>query len=172
MRTDDHWLELHIGLRDHPKTARLRRRLGVSLPQAIGHVVMTWTWAVRYAPNGDLSRYDADVIADAAGWDGDSDLFLAAMIEAVFLDRDLHIHDWQEYARRPRWRSALRQAWEGMARRLRPLIFERDGYRCRRCGSTSRLEVDHVIPLARGGSNDPSNLQTLCFPCNRRKGAF
>jgi 5-methylcytosine-specific restriction endonuclease McrA len=33
-------------------------------------------------------------------------------------------------------------------------------------------ELDHIIPLARGGSNWPSNLQWLCEPCNRSKGAL
>jgi len=113
VRTDDHWLELHIGLRDHPKTARLRRRLGVTLPQAIGHVVMTWTWAVRYAPNGDLSRFDPDVIADAAGWDDDPGQFVRAMIAAGFLDEDLAIHDWDAYAGR------LLDRREANARRMR-----------------------------------------------------
>jgi hypothetical protein len=113
VRTDDHWLELHIGLRDHPKTARLRRRLGVTLPQAIGHVVMVWTWAVRYAPNGDLSRFDADVIADAAGWDDDPGQFVRAMIAAGFLDEDLTIHDWDAYAGR------LVDRREANARRMR-----------------------------------------------------
>jgi HNH endonuclease len=53
-------------------------------------------------------------------------------------------------------------------------IIRRDGYRCRMCGAQSedgaQLEVDHKIPRARGGTNDPSNLWTLCFTCNRGKG--
>lgn len=52
-------------------------------------------------------------------------------------------------------------------------IMERDGFRCQLCGATAkhraRLEVDHKVPVAKGGSNDPSNLWTLCFPCNRGK---
>jgi len=52
-------------------------------------------------------------------------------------------------------------------------IMKRDGFRCQLCGATAkhraRLEVDHKIPLAKGGSNDQSNLWTLCFPCNRGK---
>ena len=50
-------------------------------------------------------------------------------------------------------------------------IFERDNYTCAYCGDRGgRLECDHVVPLARGGSNDPENLVTACFPCNRDKG--
>ena len=31
--------------------------------------------------------------------------------------------------------------------------------------------VDHIVPVAKGGTNDPSNLQLLCIPCNRKKAA-
>lgn len=52
-------------------------------------------------------------------------------------------------------------------------IFKRDEYRCRLCGITAhegaRLEVDHITPRSRGGNDDPSNLWTLCFECNRGK---
>ena len=52
-------------------------------------------------------------------------------------------------------------------------ILERDGFRCQLCGATAkhraRLEVDHKKPVIEGGTNDPSNLWTLCFTCNRGK---
>lgn len=64
-----------------------------------------------------------------------------------------------------------RRSWQRIARKLRGLIFERDGYRCVACGSTERLEADHIQALARGGSNELANLQTLCRSCNRRKWA-
>lgn len=41
---------------------------------------------------------------------------------------------------------------------------------CRACGSTGNLTVDHVIPVARGGSDRRHNLQCLCQPCNSSKG--
>lgn len=62
-------------------------------------------------------------------------------------------------------------SWED----LRFAIFARDGYTCTYCGyhGTSRtLEVDHRTPLARRGTNDPSNLVTACWRCNREKGTM
>jgi hypothetical protein len=50
-------------------------------------------------------------------------------------------------------------------------VFSRDGGRCCACGSTAELQFDHVIPVALGGSSAAENLQVLCGPCNRRKGA-
>lgn len=59
-----------------------------------------------------------------------------------------------------------------VARRLRFEIFRRDNYTCRYCGAKApdvRLQVDHVIPEALGGPDDPSNLVTACEACNGGK---
>lgn len=42
---------------------------------------------------------------------------------------------------------------------------------CAACGSTDKPEIDHILPIALGGTSDPGNLQILCAPCNRSKGA-
>jgi 5-methylcytosine-specific restriction endonuclease McrA len=69
------------------------------------------------------------------------------------------------------------QELESRSRRLRlsdsvrAQVLLRDGARCRRCGSTLVLEVDHIEPLRSGGDDDFNNLQTLCRRCNRRKGS-
>jgi 5-methylcytosine-specific restriction endonuclease McrA len=55
---------------------------------------------------------------------------------------------------------------------VRKYVFERDHYCCKSCGRNNQqteLTIDHIIPLARGGSNDISKLQTLCRRCNIRK---
>ena len=52
---------------------------------------------------------------------------------------------------------------------VRAAVLVRDGGRCRSCGSARQLEVDHIIPICKGGDAEQSNLQTLCRRCNRRK---
>jgi hypothetical protein len=52
---------------------------------------------------------------------------------------------------------------------LRAEVQLRDGARCCRCRTAVNLEVDHIIPVSKGGKTEESNLQTLCRRCNRRK---
>ena len=55
---------------------------------------------------------------------------------------------------------------------VRKYVFTRNKYQCQSCGQTkleAELTIDHIIPLARSGSNDISNLQTLCRTSNQRK---
>lgn len=59
-------------------------------------------------------------------------------------------------------------------RRLRFEILRRDNYTCRYCGASApdaTLTVDHVIPRALGGADDPTNLVTACRDCNSGKAS-
>lgn len=64
-----------------------------------------------------------------------------------------------------------------MTAKLRSHIKERDNYTCCTCGNSTHaepnllLEIDHIIPVAKGGLTEENNLQTLCWKCNRTKGA-
>lgn len=64
-----------------------------------------------------------------------------------------------------------------MTSKLRQKIKERDGFTCKNCGASVEkepnllLEIDHIIPLSKGGLTTEDNLQTLCWRCNRSKGA-
>lgn len=67
-------------------------------------------------------------------------------------------------------RPTKRVTWpKGLKREL----MRRQDNTCVYCGyrRTSRtLDIDHMIPVVRGGSNDTGNLQVICRPCNQRKG--
>ena len=55
---------------------------------------------------------------------------------------------------------------------LRHEALKRDNYKCKECGATkeiAQLEVDHIIPVSQGGTDELQNLQTLCLICNRSK---
>lgn len=57
-----------------------------------------------------------------------------------------------------------------ISQELRTGVYERDDYACRHCGVRRDLTLDHIRPLYFGGVTAMENLQTLCRPCNSRKG--
>ena len=79
-----------------------------------------------------------------------------------------------EHRRRARKRNAY------VAPVYRRRVYELDGYRChlcgKRCDKTKVVPhpmaptIDHVIPLAAGGTHEPANCRTACFQCNASKG--
>jgi hypothetical protein len=59
-----------------------------------------------------------------------------------------------------------------VSKKTRFEIFKRDGFRCQYCGKYPpdvMLEVDHIQPKSKKGSDDINNLVTSCFDCNRGK---
>lgn len=63
---------------------------------------------------------------------------------------------------------------KSISKSLRFDVLNRDGFKCRYCGATSdmaTLHIDHVLPVALGGTNDFDNLVTACAPCNLGKSA-
>lgn len=62
-----------------------------------------------------------------------------------------------------------------MTSKLRQQIKERDDFTCKNCGNSTHkepnllLEIDHIIPVSKGGFTEERNLQTLCWKCNRSK---
>ncbi|USX44689.1 HNH endonuclease [Dietzia kunjamensis] len=80
-------------------------------------------------------------------------------------------------SQRIRWAKSAAGQRALMTARLRNFIKGRDNYTCVSCGISIHaephllLEVDHILPVSRGGMSVPENLQTLCWRCNRRKGA-
>ncbi len=56
---------------------------------------------------------------------------------------------------------------------VKPALMRRQGGICLYCGyrrTAGNLEIEHIIPAVRGGSNEMDNLQLTCRPCNLRKG--
>ena len=51
----------------------------------------------------------------------------------------------------------------------RERIFKRDGRKCKECGTTKNLQIDHIIPIWQGGNNTDENKQVLCQKCNLDK---
>jgi 5-methylcytosine-specific restriction endonuclease McrA len=63
----------------------------------------------------------------------------------------------------------------GVSPKIRRQVLSRDGFKCKECGAMPSehrdvwLEIDHIIPVSKGGTNSMDNLQTLCDACNSGK---
>ena len=92
------WFRYQVETPFHPKTQRLALILQVSDVYASGILVTLWSWAIRFAPDGDLTKFGAEFIEQRV-LDGRSGV-LAALGEVGFMDASggrLVIHDWDEY---------------------------------------------------------------------------
>lgn len=63
---------------------------------------------------------------------------------------------------------------KSLGKKVRFEVFKRDSFKCQYCGATAPdvvLQVDHIKPVAEGGTDEMVNLITSCQPCNSGKGA-
>lgn len=80
---------------------------------------------------------------------------------------DWAIRGWGSLIEGKSWRPSLSAV-------VRRLVFGKTGGRCHWCGGDAGLtpEIDHVVPVSRGGSDELENLVLSCRPCNRSKGSL
>ena len=100
-----------------------------------------------------------------------SEIFSANDI--LFLNKRLNDKNGYFYNDREIWDALCRVERGKVSNKMRFSVYQRDGYRCRKCGISCRyaqLEVDHIVPISKGGKSTYDNLQTLCHKCNVEKG--
>lgn len=100
------YIPSHREIKDHPKTKKAARVLGISVVTMVGHLHFLWWWALDYAPDGDVTKYENADIAEGAGWEGDPNVFAAALTNCGmaggpgYLEETeegrLVLHDWHE----------------------------------------------------------------------------
>lgn len=81
----------------------------------------------------------------------------------------------QEIAKKQRRVPKIVLERKKLTQEMREAVLARDNFTCCICGNSQYnepnllLEVDHIIPISKGGKTEPNNLQTLCWKCNRAK---
>ena len=71
-----------------------------------------------------------------------------------------------------RWQTPRREGGKVVSRGMRFKVLERDGFACRYCGGKAPdvvLDVDHLVPVREGGTDDLNNLVAACVDCNSGK---
>jgi hypothetical protein len=141
------WRKLEDTFYDSPKIKRLARNLDIDRPTAAGMIVLLWSWALRHAPDGDLSKFEIEDIEDAACWSGNRGDFLHGCVKSRLIDLDdngeITLHNWMlrggsfaENQRKQRHKARKRQSdvaatsWRrpgDVAATENPVIEERRG---------------------------------------------
>lgn len=172
------YLEIDEGYWEHRKTLRLRSLLQV--PEADAYPPRLWAWAMRNAPDGNLTGMTAYGVELAARYGPLDGKLYAALVTAGFIDEvepgvPAKIHDWEDHTGAALERASVQAQrrrlygsdWSVVRRR----ILDRDGWRCRGCGSGGGLDVHHRRPLrtfeVAADGNRESNLVTLCRTCHQ-----
>jgi hypothetical protein len=117
MNTD---IRVSITFKGHKKRKKLKRLLGDSY---LDYLVDLWIDVALTRPNGILDGWEVGDIADAAGWEGNPEMFCRSLKEAGFLDyngSDFKCHDWEDHqswvvnapAREAKARAAAQSRWD------------------------------------------------------------
>jgi 5-methylcytosine-specific restriction endonuclease McrA len=83
---------------------------------------------------------------------------------------DSLIHQHQESLRPKRKARVTVPLGRNIPKVLRAQVIERANGVCELCGSIYALEIDHIMPYAKGGKTELDNLRLLCKNCNLRAG--
>ncbi|WP_431861427.1 HNH endonuclease [Azospirillum sp.] len=167
------WCRLHHGVSTDPKWRLIAKRAGVR----VGDVLSVWTYMLDYAsqatPRGTLAGWEDDVCAIALDYEPEEIAAVREAMQGRTLDGDI-LTGWEK--RQPKlfghWRKDPARLPPEEWLQVRRAILIRDDYTCQYCGARSdKMECDHVVPVSRGGSNDPENLVAACYDCNRSKGS-
>lgn len=148
---------------DHPKTLHFAALLDVSRPTAIGHLELLWAFTGKQSAQGNIGKWPDGAIARACDWMGSPEVFITALVDSKFMDRDsshrLTVHDWSDHA--PGWvRAKLKKIG------LDFISSERSSERS--SDDSSDNSSDGTQLDLRGGSGPPENgLRSSSEPSSR-----
>jgi len=143
-------------------------RLYIPMPSSPEQLATQRAEPVRISPSRWLYR---DYLVEME----DSDIYrqddAALLVKRAVLREERELaHARQEVETLERFGDLPSVSRDVISDEVRMFVWQRDGGRCVRCGAREKLEFDHIIPLADGGSSTERNIQLLCEPCNRSKG--
>lgn len=161
------WIESHTTLREHPKTKRLCRVLGINRREAIGLLHILWWWVLDFAPEGDLSAYSDEDVADSIDWEGDASELITALTQAGFLDADRRVHDWDAFAEK--WIARRRANAERMrlARAGRKVTDSEGAENVRDTQAARATQNGECVGLPDQPTNQPTNRTSPDQPTNQ-----
>jgi hypothetical protein len=150
------WIKIRADILDSPQFAAISRNLSINPGELLIALTRTASWFERHGTYGKIEA-DLSVVDMAVGVDGIS----GELVRTGWLVSNAGVLSLKSFCAPSATRKSL-----GLKVRAEVLSVGA----CAACGSADELVIDHIIPVARGGSCEQSNLQALCAPCNRQKG--
>lgn len=90
------WIESHTVLVRHRKVLLTAHDLGIKPVVLVGHLTVFWHAVLEQQEDGNLDGWPSAMIAQAAAWDDDADVFVHALRLRGWIDDHL-VHDWLDY---------------------------------------------------------------------------
>lgn len=90
-------IRLSLDFFDHPKSKKLKKRLGL---EGVMALLKLWAWTAGNRPGGMLAGLDAEAVELAADWDGEEGAFVSTLLDLRLLDDvdgTFSIHDWEDH---------------------------------------------------------------------------
>lgn len=87
------WIRLEQNLKSHPKFLKLRTMMNIDEDAALGRLSLLWLWALDYALDGDLRKFDPAIVQSACK------IPIETLVKCAFVDIRPYsrIHDWWDY---------------------------------------------------------------------------
>lgn len=147
------------GTPSHPKVYALAARMNIPHALAVGYLELLWHFTARYAPQGDIGKFDDATIAKACSYQGDPSRLVSAMCAVGWLEVSprcrLGVHDWHEHADETVRKSLQRKhlpfltVTDSLSRQV-PDSVETDTGQCRDfvATKTACLSQSHSLAIA------------------------
>jgi hypothetical protein len=139
------WIKLYNNLLDNYEFAQIP-------DESRAHLIGIWLLA---------SRYDNRIPNDAE-WIGQR-ISATTPVDLDILVVYGFLMDAVDEEEKPKWASRY------INKDVRSELLRMSEHKCSTCADTTNLEIDHVVPISKGGTSDVGNLQVLCRSCNRKK---
>jgi len=161
------WRKLEDTFYDSPKIKRLAKLLAIERPHAAGCVALLWSWALRHAKDGDLSKYDIEDIEDAAFWTGARGDFTQSCKTVGLIDGEngsFAIHNWIERggsfaeAQRKRLKAKAKNSRPGNSRKIQENPGTSRKIRLRGEENRGEENIDHIC--IESGADAPAAIRS------------
>lgn len=149
------WIKMRVNLDTDPRVWQISQQLRIGVSEVVFCLYKTTCWFQVHGKYG-VAECNPNVLDAFLKQNG----FAEALCEV----------DWMRYENGNsflRGFCTVSSTRKSFGRKVRSIVLKGG---CANCGTTEALQIDHKIPVSRGGTSDIENLQPLCARCNILKG--